>query len=220
VLARCCSRWVSFKSRKSVKWQRSLACQLLPEKIRTEFVLSESESFLVGMESGCPVLVVQGDVWGLADFLSEYIVTTPGYFCDFDTGDRIGRVLVFHWDSFLDGLMVCRLDSAPHDGCEVYTVGQGARIPGEARRWFVVSKNLGSGTVYVTSNKDHPSLYPSGLEVHAMMPRRYFLLIADDQCRWMRARSIGYLAKYVTTCIKGWACGAALSYGTAKHRLG
>ena len=38
-----------------------------------------------------------------------------------------------------------------------YTVGQGARIPGEAKKWFVVDRD--GQTVTVADDTNHPALY-------------------------------------------------------------
>ena len=59
------------------------------------------------------------------DWIGDYISLTPGEFVDQRTGLSLG----------------------PHLGAQRYTVGQRARLSGEARRWFVVAKTPSGNVV-------------------------------------------------------------------------
>ena len=50
-------------------------------------------------------------------------------------------------------------DMGPSDPAHLYTVGQGAKIGGMKGKWFVVSTNVGDGTVVIAEGTDHPALF-------------------------------------------------------------
>lgn len=72
----------------------------------------------------------------LKDFLGQYIDFTPGRFIDADTNRVVGQ----------------------HDGAEVYTTGQGARIGGFKDKYFVVGNSGDDGDLLVVSSSSHPLL--------------------------------------------------------------
>ena len=51
-----------------------------------------------------------------------------------------------------------------HDGSVHFTIGQGAKISGASRKWFIAKKDT-NGTVFVCDNTHHPSLYSNELYV-------------------------------------------------------
>lgn len=71
-------------------------------------------------------------------FLSQYIVYTPGLFKTLD-GQMIGK----------------------HDGVAYYTIGQrkGMGIGGQGEPWFVVGKDIAQNIVYVERGTQHPALF-------------------------------------------------------------
>ena len=78
----------------------------------------------------------------LKDFLGQYIDFTPGRFIDADTNRIVGQ----------------------HDGAEVYTTGQGARIGGVKDKYFVVGSS-GGGDLHVVSSPSHPLLMSKQLVI-------------------------------------------------------
>lgn len=89
----------------------------------------------------------------MKDFLANYIHLTPGRFVEYDSGNVVGR----------------------HDGMEYYTIGQGAKIGGSPKKYFVVHKfnpldtssllrkeiegMLQRGDVLVVDRIDHEALF-------------------------------------------------------------
>ena len=71
-------------------------------------------------------------------FLSQYVELTPGAFVCVDSGVEVGK----------------------HGGSELYTRGQGARIPGAQCKWYVVGKR--KGAVFVCQGPDHAALASDG----------------------------------------------------------
>lgn len=52
-----------------------------------------------------------------------------------------------------------------HNGSIYFTVGQGAKISGASRKWFITKKEI-DGTIFVCDCTHHPSLYSNELYVH------------------------------------------------------
>lgn len=89
----------------------------------------------------------------MKEFLANYIHLTPGRFVEYDTGKVVGK----------------------HDGMEYYTIGQGAKIGGSPKKYFVVQKfnpldtssllskevqgMLQRGDVLVVDGIDHKALF-------------------------------------------------------------
>ncbi len=75
-----------------------------------------------------------------SSFLSQHIPTVPsdGIFIDLDSGQPFPNQL--------------------HEGSIFYTIGQSARIGGQAAKYYVAKKDIKSNTVYVVNNPLHPSL--------------------------------------------------------------
>ncbi len=109
-----------------------------------------------------------------SDFLSEYISTTPGFFRDHNTQEIVGVsgfvalvtpsqcVFVHANPRFaMRGLA----SAGKHQGCELYTVGQSAKISGAVQRWIVVSKSPSTGDVGVVQGDDNPALFSTSLQV-------------------------------------------------------
>ncbi|KAL6042059.1 tRNA-specific 2-thiouridylase MnmA [Balamuthia mandrillaris] len=76
-------------------------------------------------------------------FIQQYLDTKPGPFRDIDSNDILGQ----------------------HDGFCLYTIGQGARVPGCAQKMYVVAKDKESNTVYLGGGQRHPSLYVNRFDV-------------------------------------------------------
>ena len=80
-------------------------------------------------------------------FLQRYVEPAPGPILTLH-GERVGT----------------------HDGLPYYTVGQrhglgiGGRAEGNARAWYVVSKDLRGNTLTVAQGRDHPALHGGALE--------------------------------------------------------
>ena len=53
----------------------------------------------------------------------------------------------------------------PHEGKELYTVGQGARIAGQPEPYFVVRRERGCVDVFVARGKHNPLLYSDRLSL-------------------------------------------------------
>ena len=90
------------------------------------------------------------------DFLGQYIDLTPGRFVDAESGAILGE----------------------HEGAELYTTGQGARIGGTQDKYFVVTRHqppaqssieygLRHGDLFVVKNTDHPLLYSMSITMPA-----------------------------------------------------
>ncbi len=90
------------------------------------------------------------------DFLGQYIDLTPGRFVDAESGAILGH----------------------HEGAELYTTGQGARIGGTTDKYFVVSRHqpplqcstefgLRYGDLFVVKNTDHPLLLSKSITMQA-----------------------------------------------------
>jgi tRNA-specific 2-thiouridylase len=82
------------------------------------------------------------------EFLSRHASFTPGVFKTLE-GEVVGT----------------------HEGVGYYTIGQrkGMGIGGRGDAWFVVSKEVETGTVFVAQGAEHPALFTGGLtaeEVH------------------------------------------------------
>ena len=57
-----------------------------------------------------------------------------------------------------------------HEGASHFTIGQGAKISGAARKWFIVGRAGGEdnkGTVFVCGDTHHPALYSEELYIQA-----------------------------------------------------
>ncbi|XP_024875846.1 mitochondrial tRNA-specific 2-thiouridylase 1 [Temnothorax curvispinosus] len=81
------------------------------------------------------------------DFISEYIKDKPGDYIDLDSGLPIGR----------------------HDGIHKRTIGQGCKISGCLKPYYVFSKDQESNTIMVVGGTTHPALYTDFLitrEIH------------------------------------------------------
>lgn len=75
------------------------------------------------------------------DFISEYVDDKPGDFIDVDSGRVMGS----------------------HRGVHHWTVGQGCRLGGQLRPYFVADKDVLTNTIYVASGTDHPALFSTEL---------------------------------------------------------
>lgn len=72
-----------------------------------------------------------------SDFMSEYVDAKPGDFVDIDTGEVLGQ----------------------HQGIHRYTIGQGALISGQKRKYYVVRKMSDRKTILIASGVNHPALW-------------------------------------------------------------
>ncbi|CAO1410423.1 unnamed protein product [Diamesa serratosioi] len=70
-------------------------------------------------------------------FISEYIDVKQGNFVDIDTGKVMGV----------------------HNGIHTWTLGQGCKISGTPKPYFVYRKDLTTSTIYVAAGTDHPFLW-------------------------------------------------------------
>jgi len=77
----------------------------------------------------------------MRSFLPQYLRPTPGAFVEAEGGREVGR----------------------HEGAQLFTVGQAARVSGVAARLFVLSRDVTDGTVWVVDRWDHPALFASSL---------------------------------------------------------
>lgn len=80
-----------------------------------------------------------------ADFLVDYITPTPGKLVSVEDGTVMGD----------------------HEGMELYTLGQNARIAGQPHKWFVADKDPVSGDVFVAPHTKHTSLFTEWLAADA-----------------------------------------------------
>jgi len=89
----------------------------------------------------------------MRSFLGAYLALTPGRFIDYDTGAAVGS----------------------HEGKELFTVGQGARISGVTDRYFVTFAEDGAaapqagpqpGDVFVVRGAAHPRLLSKSCTLH------------------------------------------------------
>ncbi len=80
-------------------------------------------------------------------FISGHIAFQPGFFKRLD-GTIIGQ----------------------HLGIAYYTLGQrkGLGIGGKGDAWFVVGKDVNTGTIYIEQGSDHPALYSDTLTAHTL----------------------------------------------------
>ena len=120
-------------------------------------------------------------------FLPGYIGVTKGAFVDHDTGEVLGTCVsreVGVADGELTQLRLGNGSTGHHQGAELYTIGQKARIAGLDRkyvqgrvcgargrtdggacRWFVVGLNVEDGVVKVVDDTHHPAMYCDYIEV-------------------------------------------------------
>jgi tRNA methyl transferase len=112
---RCCYRWECSRRRKCGRWRPSFACQLPQEKTPMVFASLGNENSQVCTRNATSAECKSPSLHS-AEFLSEYIVTTPGHFCDVDTGEKIGKndavvalVVVSRWRFPQDGVVVPQL---------------------------------------------------------------------------------------------------------------
>ncbi|XP_074083374.1 mitochondrial tRNA-specific 2-thiouridylase 1 isoform X2 [Macrotis lagotis] len=73
----------------------------------------------------------------LESFLLQYLQPRPGNFVSIEDHKVLGT----------------------HQGCFLFTLGQGAKIGGLRDPWYVVDKDLSRGDVFVAPGPDHPALY-------------------------------------------------------------
>ncbi|XP_051818801.1 mitochondrial tRNA-specific 2-thiouridylase 1 isoform X2 [Antechinus flavipes] len=73
----------------------------------------------------------------LESFLLQYLRPRPGNFVSIEDHKVLGT----------------------HQGCFLFTLGQGAKIGGLKDPWYVVEKDMSSGDVLVAPGPDHPALY-------------------------------------------------------------
>ncbi|KAM4677728.1 mitochondrial tRNA-specific 2-thiouridylase 1 [Discoglossus pictus] len=71
------------------------------------------------------------------NFILEYLEPQPGNFVSIEDGKIMGT----------------------HKGWFLFTLGQRSRIGGQRDAWFVVDKDVATGTVFVAPSTDHPALY-------------------------------------------------------------
>ena len=74
---------------------------------------------------------------GFQEFLKEYTQENPGPIIDIETYKEIGQ----------------------HIGCHFWTLGQGMRIPGQKKRYYVCQKDMSKKAVYVCYGETHPALF-------------------------------------------------------------
>lgn len=86
-----------------------------------------------------------------ASFLAEYITLKDGFFVDVDSS-------------------LCResppLQLGRHNGMQLYTLGQRARIGGQSEAWYVAGKDRVRGDVYVAKGWGHRALYTLSASVN------------------------------------------------------
>jgi len=80
-----------------------------------------------------------------SEFVSDFLPQDcrPGNFIDIDTGEIVGQ----------------------HKGCNLYTIGEGAKISGAKRKFFVCKKAADGNTLFVCNNTHHPALYSDELNI-------------------------------------------------------
>ena len=80
-----------------------------------------------------------------SDFVNSYLsqTTRMGQFIDIDTGMIVGR----------------------YKTSSYFTIGQGSKISGASRKWFIAKIDKDRDIIYVCSDTHHPSLYSSELYV-------------------------------------------------------
>lgn len=75
------------------------------------------------------------------DFISEYVEDNPGDFIDIDNGQLMGT----------------------HRGLHHWTVGQGCKLGGQLKPYFVADKEVATNIIYVAKGTDHFSLLSTEL---------------------------------------------------------
>uniref|UniRef100_UPI00398F0C4B mitochondrial tRNA-specific 2-thiouridylase 1 isoform X2 n=1 Tax=Pristiophorus japonicus TaxID=55135 RepID=UPI00398F0C4B len=76
------------------------------------------------------------------NFILEYLEPRPGNFVSIEDGNIMGT----------------------HKGWFLFTLGQRARIGGQRDAWFVVDKDINTGTVFVAPGTSHSALYRNSLQ--------------------------------------------------------
>lgn len=71
------------------------------------------------------------------DFISEYVENKPGNFIDLETGAVVGK----------------------HNGIHHWTLGQGCKIGGVPKPYFVFRKDAQTNDIHVVQGTNHPALY-------------------------------------------------------------
>ncbi|RHY21873.1 hypothetical protein DYB36_004850 [Aphanomyces astaci] len=77
-------------------------------------------------------------------FLAQYVPPRQGHFVSVETNATMHA----------------------HDGFSAYTIGQGAKVPGQAAKWFVVGKRDQDAAVLVAPGTHHPALFADHTYVH------------------------------------------------------
>ncbi|XP_046428324.1 mitochondrial tRNA-specific 2-thiouridylase 1 isoform X1 [Neodiprion fabricii] len=148
-------RYVSNKNVKllqakdAIKDQTFFLCQIPQDSLRlTMFPLGEyykKDVVKIARENGLYNVANKRESTGICfigkrrfqDFISEYVDKKPGNFIDLDTGTVVGK----------------------HNGIHHWTLGQGCRIGGVRRPYFVFRKDSKSNDILVVQGTNHPALY-------------------------------------------------------------
>lgn len=122
------------------------------------FLLERPESMglcFVGQRSG-----------GFGTLLNEYLTPEPGSFLPIDfyptwlklrsaaTGTSMDHAM---WRADLKEELR-RVQIAQHQGIHLYTLGQSARLSGQPKKWWVVGKDREWNILFVSQDRQHPSL--------------------------------------------------------------
>ena len=74
---------------------------------------------------------------GFQEFLKEYTQEKPGAIIDMETYKEVGE----------------------HQGCHLWTLGQGLKIPGKKYKSYVCQKDVEKNLIYVCYGEQHPALF-------------------------------------------------------------
>lgn len=99
------------------------------------------------------------------DFISDYIDDKEGDFVDIDTGKVVGK----------------------HRGIHKWTVGQGCKIGGVKKPYFIAEKYRETNIILIAEGTEHPSLFSDELvtsSIHLVDPKNEELLNEEVACQF------------------------------------
>jgi tRNA U34 2-thiouridine synthase MnmA/TrmU len=143
----------------------------------------------------------------LDSFCSRYcalVTNLSGVFICAETGDCLGL----------------------HEGLELYTIGQGARLAGGSERWFVTAKDPSTGSITVAPGTEHPALMTDSLtaavrEFSWVAGQAPAQLLAGQPLRVQYKVSVMFynsLAPYYTKVLYSLHKNICIQLSSAQHR--
>uniref|UniRef100_A0A0C9RVE2 tRNA-5-taurinomethyluridine 2-sulfurtransferase n=1 Tax=Fopius arisanus TaxID=64838 RepID=A0A0C9RVE2_9HYME len=99
----------------------------------------------IAMEADLEIIAQKPESMGICfigtrtfqNFIPQYLENKPGNFVDYDTGNIVGQ----------------------HHGIHYWTLGQGCRIAGTRKKFYIFQKSAKTEDILVVAGTDHPALF-------------------------------------------------------------